>query len=78
MTIGDGVVALEIEETCRTAHGAHRSNEGISFAGIVEGTGSGSMHSNIDSQSPNEAAWLLGVRKRLVLCGGVHELVLPR
>lgn len=78
MAITDGVVALEIEETRRTAHGADRSNEGISFAGVVEGAGSGSMHTYIDPQSPNDAAWLLGVRKRLVLRGSVHELVLAR
>ena len=78
MTVVDGVVALEIEESGRTAHCAHRSNKRIAFAGVVEGTCSVHMHAYVDSLSPDDAARLLGVRKGLVFCSSVHELVMSR
>lgn len=78
MPVVDGVVALEVEETCRTAHCAHRRDEGVAFAGVKERTGSVRMHSDVHPLPVNDAAFLLRVGEGFIFCCGPHELVLSR
>lgn len=77
MSVVDGVVTLEVEETCRTTHRAHRRDEGVPLAGVEDGTCGVCMHADVDPLPINDAAFLLRVGKGLILCCGPHKLILP-
>lgn len=74
----DGVVALEVQEPCRTAHRADRSHEWNSSAGVKQSAGSASLHRQIRFLRSNHLSRLLRVGVIIVLLANSQKIGLAR
>lgn len=71
-------MALEVQKSCRTSHGADRGNEGHALAGIKNGASCVCLDSDIRFLCPDGLAWLLGIWVFVKFLADLDEVRLPR
>lgn len=77
MSVVHGIVALEGQEACRTAHSADRSNKGIPLAALVKVAGSLSVYSENNPLHHDGCARIQRIGHRFELFRSDHEVRLP-